>query len=492
MQQWASEGKLPVIRGLIERGTSGPVRGVTAFYVGSTWASFYTGLNPAGHGFYRVDQLLPGTYDFHRPMDDPSGLGGTPIWTRASAAGLRVAALDTPLARLDPDVNGLHVIGWGDTEARQYVTAPPGVAEEIFEAVGKYPLAEVADHPRRTVQEFADFVDALELGIEKRTALTLELLGRDSWDLFIQVYAEAHVLGHQCWHLHDPASPAHDPQMTAAIGDPLERIYRSVDRSVGSILERAGDAAILVFAIHGMTAWRSANRLVDEILYRLGATTRPVVRPNPRPRHLRQIFRRRIAASPPPYRHPDNVFGWAEVATSRCFRIPAGFPVSGIRLNLRGREPQGLLEPGPEADAFAEQLTDDLLSIVDDDTGSALIGAVHRTEALYAGARRDALPDLMVEWASTPTGTQIHANGRGATVRARSDKIGVVEETNGYHRTGDHAPNGFFVYAGPGIPVAERKDPVDVVDFYPTICQILGLAEPRVDGDVIPELLAAC
>ena len=52
-------------------------------------------------------------------------------------------------------------------------------------------------------------------------------------------------------------------------------------------------------------------------------------------------------------------------------------------------------------------------------------------------------------------------------------------------------PTGFFVYAGPGIPVAERKQPVDVVDLYPTICAILGLPEPAVDGAVIPELVAA-
>src|SRR5882762_9380848 len=57
LRRWAGEGKLPAIRSLLDRGTSGAIRGVEGFFVGSTWPSLYTGLNPAGHGFYRIDQL---------------------------------------------------------------------------------------------------------------------------------------------------------------------------------------------------------------------------------------------------------------------------------------------------------------------------------------------------------------------------------------------------------------------------------------------------
>jgi predicted AlkP superfamily phosphohydrolase/phosphomutase len=513
MRRWTAQGKLPAIRRLMEGGTSGHVQSPTGLYVGSSWASFYTGLNPASHGFYRFNQLAPGTYEFFRPLDHATGIGGRSIWTQASDAGLRVAAFDF-VAPLDQDVNGIHVVGWGDFESRpylEYATSPPGLAAEIFAAVGEYPRSEIADYPRRTVEEFAHLVASLELGIEKKTALTRELLDRDDWDLFMQVFQEPHCVGHLCWHLHDPASPAHDPQFATAIGDPLERVYCAIDRGVGSILERAGDARVLLFALHGMSSWRGADVLLDEILYRLGVTGRPpdsrVPQPDSQVPRLHEIlYRLRVtdnplyrrlrahigtnSASVSSYRHPANVFGWADVATSRCFRVPAGFPVSGIRLNLRGREPQGILNPGREADAFAEQLANDLLAIVDERTGSALVATVHRTDSLYAGERRDALPDLLVEWASTPTGTMAHGNGRGATVRARSEAIGVVEGTNGYHRTGEHVPTGFFVYTGPGIPVTERKQPVDVVDFYPTICSILGLPEPAVDGAVISELIA--
>jgi len=178
-----------------------------------------------------------------------------------------------------------------------------------------------------------------------------------------------------------------------------------------------------------------------------------------------------------------------DTRTSKCFPIPNGAPIGGIRLNLKGREPHGVLERGSEADVFCDELERDLRTIVDDRTGGPLITAVHRTDRLWAGSRRDALPDLLVEWNPDPaTGTAALAGGRGARIRATSPKIGTVEGINGYGRTGEHLPDGLFICAGPGIAADRRIDPVSILDFHPTICALLGLRAPAVDGIAIPEL----
>ena len=512
LRRWAADGTLPAIRRLMDRGTSGTVRGVEGLYVGSTWPSFFTGLNPAGHGFHRIEQLQPGTYGFVRPPDSSAGIGGIAFWRHASDAGRRVAVLDVPLTRLDPDLNGVQIVEWGGHDSVfGFQASPPDLAGQVLATVGEYPLPSNCDAPRTTAADFEEFVRALECAVEKKTTLTLGLLDREGWDLFVQVFTEAHCVGHQCWHLHDPTHPSHDEQVLATVSDPVERVYRAIDRAVADIVEQAGEAHILLFSAHGMGGYRGADFLLSEILYRLGVTVRPAVSLRLPPalgnrvagtaraawnrlpwaaRERLRPLRTRLATTTST--EATNVAAWADVSTSRCFPVPNGSPVSGIRLNLAGREPQGVLRPGREADAFCDELARDLLAIDDERTGSPLITAVDRTDSLFDGARRDALPDLLVTWSdAVATGSLAHAGGRGATVRARSTKIGVVEGRNRYGRTGEHVDRGFFVCVGPDIPVVERDDPVQLTDFHPTICSLLGLPAASADGHIIPELVAA-
>jgi predicted AlkP superfamily phosphohydrolase/phosphomutase len=486
----------------MEAGTTGPLLGVDGFYIGSTGPSFYTGLSPAGHGFHRIDQLASGTYDFFRPLDTPTGLGGVPFWRLASDAGKRVAVLDVPLTRLEPGLNGIQIVEWGGHDSVfGFRTSPPTLANEVFARVGAYPLPSDCDADRATADDFERFVSGLELGVAKKTALTLELLDQENWDLAIQVFSETHCVGHQCWHLHDPTHPSHDRQTRDVVSDPLERVYRAIDAGVGAILERAGATYVLLFSSHGMRGFHGADFLLPEILYRLGATTAPLRLHDRVARRMRRRLtgtrlheraarrmRRRLAGG---RSHPRNLSSWADVGSSRCFPIPNGSPVSAIRLNLVDREPRGVLRAGPEADRFCEELARDLEAVVDDRTGSPLVVAVERTDSMYAGPRRDSLPDLVVEWNDAVVGTLAHADGYGSTVRACSEKIGIVEKQNSTQRTGDHHPNGFYAFTGPGIPAhASGGELVQLVDLYPTICRLLGVQAPRVEGDVIPGVIA--
>jgi predicted AlkP superfamily phosphohydrolase/phosphomutase len=511
LRRWADEGKLPAIRALIDRGISGLVRGIKGFFIGSTWPSFYTGLNPAGHGFYRIDQLRSGTYDFFRPLDAPNGIGGIPFWKIASDAGRQVAVLDVPLSRLDPDLNGLQIVEWGSHDAVfGFQASSPEVARDLMVKVGAYPMPTDCDRERKTVAEFEEFVKGLEQAAAKKADLTIDVLGRRAWDMLIQVFTESHCVGHQCWHIHDPSHPAHDPQLLEGLGDPLERVYMAIDRAVAAILAKAGSNHVLLVSAHGMSHYRGAQFLLSEILFRLGVTARPSIKPpgsSSGGGRLVAVARRgwgwlpegvRAAIRPPRSifagQHPDQALSHlgVDVYRSRCFAIPNGFPVGGIRLNISGREPYGILSPGREAEVFCAELANDLRAIRDERTGRPLIAEVYRTDDLYSGARRDALPDLLIEWDSAePIGTLAYANGRHATLRATSSKIGIVEGSNAWGRTGEHIPVGTFVFAGPHVLDCKISEPVSVMDFHPSICKLMGLAAPDVDGKVIDRLIAA-
>lgn len=510
VQRWTADGELPAMARLMESGTRGSVAGVEGFFVGSTWPTFYTGLDPAGHGVYRLQQLRSGTYELFEPLVEPDGMAGIPFWRRASDAGLRVAVLDVPLSRLDPSLNGVQTVEWGGHDAVfGFQTAPSSLADDILGTVGPYPLPSDCNGDRRTAADFDAFVTALEEAVQRKTALTLDILHRERWDLLVQVFTEAHCCGHQCWHLHDPRHPAHDPALRGAVGDPLERIYRAIDRAVAAIVEHAGEANVLLFSAHGMSFFRGAAPLLPAILRRLGATvpSEPTAGVEPAGATVagvaRTIWHALPAAARERLRPLREALGsgrgagvgperatWVDVRRSRCFPVANGFPVGAIRLNLRGREPQGVLEPGDEVERFCAELTRELLAIVDERTDRPLISRVMRTDELYRGPRRSALPDLLVEWSPTrPTGTTAHGQGLGATVRASSSAVGELEATNDWVRTGEHVPEGFFVLTGPDVGPARLSTPVPLVDFHPTICRLLGLPAPAGDGAPVDALV---
>ena len=182
-----------------------------------------------------------------------------------------------------------------------------------------------------------------ELGVEK-TAADLDLLGRDDWTCSSRsprvpprrsaVLASA-----------DPSHPSHDADWAALRGDPIERVYRALDEAIGTILEHAGAAHVLLFAIHGMRAHWPRNP-VPEILYRLGVTVprseplsalarAPVPPPGDEQRPLSQGPREAASTARP---SDDRIFRRADLGASRCFPILNGHNVGAIRLNLAGRE----------------------------------------------------------------------------------------------------------------------------------------------------------
>ena len=502
------DGTMPHLHGLMDRGLTARTRGIEGFFVGSTWPSLYTGTNPARHGIHYPLQITPGTYQQHW-CANASFVRRKPFWSALSGAGRRVAVLDVPLTRLEHDLNGVHVVEWGGHDSLYgFHASPPELGEDIRARFGLHPLGPTCDRANRTAADYRAFTETLESGVRLKTSWTRELLARGGWDLFFQVFTEAHCAGHQCWHLHDPAHPAYDSANAGGGDDVMRRVYSRIDAAIGEILGIAGDARVVVFTAHGMSHWYGAQFLLHDILIRLGVFVPPPMRDGGTPRSvvratlsatLRRLpywlreriarVRRRVAGK----RSQIDVPAISLVAEkSLCFPLNNGLAVGGIRLNLIGREPQGTLSSGADADAFCDQLEDDLLEIVDERSGAPLIRRVLRTAQLYEGEYLDQLPDVLVEWNDElPTGSSALLGGAGATVRAHSRKIGVVEGRNGYGRSGEHRPGGWLVAAGPGIEQGRMDGDVSLLDLAPTFARMLGTELDGSDGHPIAELVRA-
>jgi predicted AlkP superfamily phosphohydrolase/phosphomutase len=522
IKKWANDGMLLTIRSLLEKGLVGETMSLEGLYEGATWPSFYTGAHPAHHGFHSLKQLNPGTYEFYRcyPGDF---IKFEPFWKYLSAAGLRTAILDIPLSGISGGLNGIQMVEWGSHDGIYgFRTWPLKLKWDVLARFGRHPLRISCDSYQRTPHEFSTFKNKLINGAQKKAELTIHYLGKDNWNFFAQVFTEGHCIGHQCWHLHDPEHPSHDPQIANYMGDPIYDVYKAIDRAIGKILEHVTDDTIIfLLASHGMAHNVGGNFLLSEILERLDLAkkwghdtdgrrpksknaieniyniigqgwqkTPTAIKKRLSPTlfslHnliLRRIRRRDLLMLPSSIAHID-------LKNSKCFPLLNGNPVSGIRINLSGREPNGLIRPGTELNDFCDELKKDLLSIVDYDTGKPMVKKVTKLFKLYEGERVDHLPDLLVEWNDEKLLGSLGAGDvKGSRLRMVSEKIGIVEGVNTYCRTGDHRPEGFFIAVGPGINAGHMGRIVSIMDFAPTFTNLFGVEMPDTDGHPIIEIL---
>jgi predicted AlkP superfamily phosphohydrolase/phosphomutase len=492
--EWANTGIMPAMQRLLSRGLVGRTRSVPGLFVQCTWPSFYTGTGPAKQGVHSWQQLKSGTYEFYRAYT-PDFVRTTPFWDHLSQAGKRVAILDIPHSGPSQRINGIQLVEWGAHDANHgFKTAPAALAQEVLSRFGEHPQRGLCDADR-TAEQLVTFRDGLLRGIDGKVAITKHFLSQERWDFFAQVFTESHCIGHQAWHLHDPSHPRFTEQGRAIAGDPVRDVYAAIDRAIGTILADVDeDTMVVALASHGMNAKYVAQFLLGDILVALGAAV-PAAPPRATKvkrmldplltwgwQHIPQVCRQMLE----PLRHRTR--DWVatpsrdlpielDPAAGRCFIINNNHTHGGVRVNLMGREPEGKVHPGAEYERFLDELSRDLLAIVNVETGKRIVNRVIRTSDLYRGDGTEHFPDLLVEW----TGTE--------PVRTvRSSKIGQIEKEYVYCRTGDHNPAGMFIAAGPGILPGRLNRIVSILDFAPTFCEGLGVTFDGFEGNAIPEI----
>jgi predicted AlkP superfamily phosphohydrolase/phosphomutase len=502
----AAAGELPTFRHLFDSAAIVPVEPPPGAFVSATWPSFTTSRQPDRHGYLCWVEITPGTYEWNETT--PASVKGRQFWEQLSDHGRRVAVLDVPHSRLSVGMNGVHLNEWGCHD-RHFGTAswPASLVDELDELVGTHPIGTMQTQrtsnfapcdfahrqgEHRTHDEAATLFDDLQLGVARKEAASLELLSRGGWDLFVSIFGEGHCTGHQLWHVHDDLHPRHDPALVARIGDPLAEMYRRFDAVLAAHLQAVGDqAAVYVHLSHGMGPHYEATHLLDIVLRRLdrhepdgrgrrsrlAATALGSLPPRWQVRALGALapaMRRRVDRSPPGANAPSTV----PQAERTWFEAPNNTPIAGIRINVRGREPHGVVEPGVEFDATCERLRRWLLEIVNVDTGEPIVREVTRSDEHYSRRPDDTMPDLFVRW-----------NNASPIERVYSPRIGTVVEPYRDWRTGDHIPHGLLFAAGPGIAPGWRDEPIRMVDVSASLAGATGVELADVDGRSVPDLL---
>ena len=480
LRRWVGQGLLPHFGKLLEESISSATRNPEIIYSGTLWPSFNTGVWPGRHDNYFYLQPDSGGYGLRLFL--PEHLSVDSIWNAIAQQGHRIALIDVPKALLARTSRTLQVSFWGEHEVRHPLTCwPPSLEQEVLQIAGKDPVGP-CDLVRQRPHELLRLKEGLIERATRRADLALAVLARGPWDLFMLNFSEAHCAGHHLWAAHDPEHPQYRNEFRALLGeDPLFDVYQAIDRSLGRIVDVLGhDTFLLVLATHGMGPRYDAAAALDSVLRRLDGIDVP--KASGTIETVRKMWLRLPGVVRGPFRRMADLIYDAprqrERATRRFFAIPTTDNCGGIRLNLRGREPKGLVDPGPPFHELCDWLERELLSLVNTATGAPAVKRVLRGDLLFPGPFRNQFPDLVVEW-----------NDEAPIPTVRSQRVGELRVESPNPRTGDHRPEGLVLARSTDLAPHALEGAMALVDLAPTLAARLGVELSGIDGKPVRDFL---
>jgi predicted AlkP superfamily phosphohydrolase/phosphomutase len=433
--QLASE--VPNIAALMRRGMHGELASITPPITIPAWACAMSGKTPGQLGIYGMRNRKDTTYEglsiaTSRTVTEPQ------VWDVLGGHGMRSLLIGVPPGYPPTPVEGWRVSCFLTPPSAESFTHPRELGAEIDEELGGEDY--IFDIPNFREKGEEVVLEQVFAMTRRRFKVARRLVRDKPWDFFMLVEMGTDRLHHVFWQHFDPKHPKHRPgnRFETAFQD----YYRFLDAEVGSLLEALpDDAVVILMSDHG------ARRMVGGVCFNEWLAsegylrfTEPVDRP--------------------------TAIGRAPVDWSRTVAWGDGGYYGRLFLNVKGREPQGVVEP-----SRYEEVRDELaakLEAMPGPDGRPLRTTAYRPQDVYPEVRGVA-PDLLVyfgdlEWRS------VGQVGGGETFTYEND-------------TGPDGANhdraGVFVMAGaPGQPTGRRED-LGLLDVGPTILSLYGVELPE-------------
>ncbi len=327
------------------------------------------------------------------------------------------------------------------------ISEPAGYSAELAAQLGIFHtlgIPEDANALSAGVLDDREFLDQARVVLDEEIRMFEHELAQFHQGVFFFYFGSIDQLQHMFWRCMDPSHPAHS---TCTEQEPaIESAYRRMDTILKKAMEAiAGEDTLLVLSDHGFAPFNRSFQL-GTWLKNNGYTT------------LTNFSEGELL----------NNVDWQY---SRAYAL--GF--SGLYLNLRGREPHGIVDPGGEREDLLNELKDKLEAIRDPETREPVVHRVYKTEEFYSGDFLREAPDLIV-------GYNRGYRASWETALGRFPRRELIE-INRQKWSGDHLMSADLV---PGVLLANRPIRMQapaLTDLAPTILQEFGLAPgPEMKG----------
>jgi len=333
------------------------------------------------------------------------------------------------------------------------VSAPASYAKDLASEIGLFSTLGMAeDHNglNNGRLDEAAFLAQCELVLAERERLMRFELDRFKEGFFFLLFDTPDRVQHMLWRFRDREHPGYEPDLACDFSTLIEQHYTRCDRLLAPVLDKVDENTLLfVLSDHGFNTFRRAfdtnTWLWQNGLLALNDGRKP---------------------------SEDLGEGFAAVDWSRTYAYAVG--LGGIYLNLKGREGEGILEDGTEAERVRNAIQTGLAEIPDGAAQRAAVRSVSRKEDLYSGPYAARAPDLLVNF---------HPGFRVSWQSAVGGFSNALIEDNTRRWSGDHivdpeaVPGILFMNRG-HRPQGDGVTP-HIIDLAPTILNHLGVPVPQ-------------
>ena len=488
------QGKLPTLRELIRSGARAVLRSTLPPMSPAAWASFSTGKNPGKHGLYDFVKRSENGYE-PTPVTSRDRRAEA-IWSVMGKAGMKVGIVNVPVTYPPERVNGFMISGFPNPPGSTDFTYPKSLLSEINKEVPGLTLQRTIILPGDDAAQ--SVYDDTVAVTKSQTELLTYLMGQKEWDFLMTVYDASDTIGHHFWKFMDPQHPQYDPRLARLHGDKINKIYEVLDESVRTLLRLADeDTLVVICSDHGFgpvyycvcfNSWLIKTGLMQLkrniasrarfALYKMGLNNYNLYRAAERLQMLGNT---------------DFLYQRKSLVASFLKKLTLGLPdvdwgktlaysfgnFGPIFVNLRGREPHGIVQPA-EYESVLAQVEREAKKFKDPVTGKTVFEQIIRGRDVYSGPYSDQSPDLLMY-----DSEMVYRSQR--VFEFGTEKLVTPHPVY----SGNHDMEGIIIAKGESIKPGVRAGPFDIIDVAPTLLHSLGLPIPSgTDGRVLTEILA--
>jgi predicted AlkP superfamily phosphohydrolase/phosphomutase len=481
IDRWVQEGHLPTIASILERGCRGRIEGPELMSTHGAWLSLFSGVSRREHGYYANVQLAPGTYDFRTyTARDTAAL---PFWSRLRGGPKRVTVIDALETEPLSGISGSQLSHWAVQQQYNRPTVPSssepgGLVDEVRRHIGS-PIPVEVFKPDSSLHEDMDARRLLLERIAQKGAICRRLVTQDRCDVAVVTFVEAHTAAHRFWD-YRPGGIRHQRATDHASGlsTAIRDVYHAIDRQLALLIDEFPEEPnVFVISLFGVKDLYPTTGLIDAFCRQLqyevpsegGGTGFDMLDTIRRtvPFQVRARISRLLPYTVQARLDARRFRTTTDWSRTRAFSIPS-LNTSFVRVNLRGREPLGIVEPGFEYERLLSQIEDDLEQLVDVRSGQPAVENIIRTATAFQCGPPPVLPDLSVEWRAAPYLMHQVRHPRGE----------LIQTTPEYNRSSYHTFTGCVAAAGPSVPSGDLGD-LSPLEFAPLFLSLMGEPSPR-------------